>query len=435
MTLVLGNAVEKTRGPSMTAVVLAGSVGTIMEWYDFLVYATMAALVFNKLFFPTVSPFAGTLASLATYAVGFIARPLGGALFGHYGDQLGRKSTLAITLAITGIATFVVGLLPTYGSIGVLAPVLLVTMRLAQGIGLGGEWGGAALMVIEHAPAERRGLYGSLVQVGFPIGIVLSTTAVSLVTLLPEAALLDWGWRLPFLGSIVLFALGSIVRWKVAESPVFLDMKTRMALSTNPLADTARTARGGFLKAVGLKITEVSWIYMLTVFLVVYATTRLKLPKPMILNIILVAALCEVVTIPFFGWLSDRIGRRPLFFAGALFTVAFAFPLFVMLDTKDPAWIALAIVVGMNLGHGMMFALEAAYFPELFEDRVRCTGASLGFQVSAAVGGGLMPLVATWLVGITGGTLGVSLMLTALAAVTFAAALRAGETHPTLSGE
>ncbi len=430
MTLVLDNAVEKDHGPSMAAVVLAGSVGTIMEWYDFLVYATMAALVFNKLFFPGVSPFAGTLASLATYAVGFVARPLGGALFGHYGDRLGRKSTLAITLSITGVATFVVGLLPTYGSIGVAAPVLLVTMRLLQGIGLGGEWGGAALMVIEHAPAARRGLYGSLVQVGFPIGIVLSTAAVSLVTLLPEATLLDWGWRLPFLASVVLFAFGSIIRWKVAESPVFLDMKTRMVLSDNPLKETVKSARGGFLKAVGLKITEVSWVYMLTVFVVVYATTRLKLPKSMILNIILVAALCEVVTIPFFGWLSDRIGRRPLFFAGALFTVAFAFPLFSMLDTKDPTLIALAIIVGMNLGHGMMFALEAAYFPELFEDRVRCTGASLGFQVSAAVGGGLMPLLATWLVGVTGGTAGVSIMLVGLAAVTLIAALCARETRP-----
>ncbi len=429
MTLALNNAVGKDRGPSMPAVVLAGSVGTVMEWYDFLVYATMAALVFNKLFFPGASPLAGTLASLATYAVGFVARPLGGALFGHYGDRLGRKSTLAATLAITGIATFVIGLLPTYSSIGVLAPVLLVTLRFAQGIGLGGEWGGAALMVIEHAPADRRGLYGSLVQVGFPIGIVLSTSAVSLAAMLPEATLLAWGWRLPFLGSIVLFAFGTIVRWKVAESPVFLDMKTRMALSANPLAETARSARGGFLKAVGLKITEVSWVYMLTVFVVVYATTRLKLPKAMILDIILVAALCEVATIPFFGWLSDRIGRRPLFLAGALFTVAFAFPLFTMLDTKDPTVIALAIVVGMNLGHGMMFALEAAYFPELFEDKVRCTGASLGFQVAAAIGGGLMPLVATWLVGVTGGTSGVSLMLGGLAAVTFVAALCARETR------
>lgn len=416
------------RPHSMRSVVMAGSIGTIIEWYDFLIYATSAALVFNKLFFPAVNPTVGTLAALGSYAVGFFARPFGGALFGHFGDRVGRKSMLMATLLIMGMATFAIGLLPTYASIGIWAPVLLVTLRLVQGIGLGGEWGGAALMVIEHAPPAQRGFYGSLVQVGFPLGLVLSTFAVSTVAKLPDADFLGWGWRLPFLFSSVLFVLGAFVRAKVAETPVFLEMKRTMNLVKNPVADTVFRARGSFLTAIGLKLTEVSWVYILTVFVVVYATTQLKLPKSLILDSVLYGALLELVSIPAFGWLSDRIGRRPFYIAGALFTIAFAFPLFWMLDSKSPGLVTLAIVVGMNLGHGMMFGPEATYFPELFKGPVRCTGASFGFQISAAIGGGLSPLLATWLLGVSGGTLGVSIMLIGLAIVTLVAALCARET-------
>ena len=416
------------RPHSMRSVVMAGSIGTIIEWYDFLIYATSAALVFNKLFFPAIDPAVGTLAALGSYAVGFFARPFGGALFGHFGDRIGRKSMLMATLLIMGVATFAIGLLPTYATIGIWAPILLVTLRVVQGIGLGGEWGGAALLVIEHAPPAQRGLYGSLVQVGFPLGLVLSTLAVSTVAKLPEAEFLSWGWRLPFLLSSVLFLLGAFVRARVAETPVFLEMKRTMSLVTNPVADAVFKARGSFLTAIGLKLSEVSWVYILTVFIVVYATTRLKLPKAMILDAVLYAALLELVTIPAFGWLSDRIGRRPFYIAGALFTIAFAFPLFWMLDSKVPGLVTLAIVVGMNFGHGMMFGPEATYFPELFNGPVRCTGASFGFQVSAAIGGGLSPVLATWLLGVTGGTRGVSIMLIGLAVVTLVAALYARET-------
>ncbi len=416
------------RPHSMRSVVMAGSVGTIIEWYDFLIYATAAALVFNKLFFPTVNPMVGTLAALGSYTVGFLARPFGAALFGHFGDRVGRKSMLMATLLIMGLATFAIGLLPTYASIGIWAPILLVTLRIIQGIGLGGEWGGAALMVVEHAPRTRRGFYGSLVQVGFPLGLILSTFAVSTVAKLPEADFLSWGWRLPFLLSSVLFLLGAFVRVKVAETPVFLEMKRTMTLARNPLADAVIKGRGSFLTAIGLKLTEVSWVYILTVFIIVYATTSLKLPKALILDGVLYGALLELVTIPAFGWLSDRVGRRPFYIAGALFTIAFAFPLFSMLDSKAPSLVVLAIVVGMNLGHGMMFGPEATYFPELFKGPVRCTGASFGFQVSAVIGGGLSPLLATWLLGRFGGTLGVSIMLIALAIVTLIAALYARET-------
>jgi MHS family shikimate/dehydroshikimate transporter-like MFS transporter len=369
------------------------------------------------------------LAALGSYAVGFLARPLGGALFGHFGDRLGRKSMLVLTLFIMGVSTFCIGLLPTYGSIGVLAPILLILLRVIQGIGLGGEWGGASLMVLEHAPSDKRGFYTSFVQIGFPIGLVLATLVFTLVTKLPDADFAAYGWRIPFLLSIVLLAIGTFVRSRVPETPVFEQLKMRDGLSKNPVIEAVGKNTGTFLIAVGLKLTEVSWVYLLTVFIVVYATTKLGLPKPLMLNAVLYAALLELVSLPLFGWLSDRIGRRPLYILGALFTIAFAFPLFWMLESKSTALIFTAIMIAMNFGHGMMFGPESCYFPELFGPHVRYTGASFGFQVSAAIGGGFAPIMATAMVGYFGGTTGVSIMMIVLALFTLAAALAARETR------
>jgi MFS transporter, MHS family, shikimate and dehydroshikimate transport protein len=419
-------AEKRTR---INAVVFASCLGTIIEWYDFLIYATAAALVFNKAFFPTFDPLAGTLAALGSYAVGFLARPLGGALFGHFGDRLGRKSMLVLTLFIMGISTFCIGLLPTYASIGVFAPILLIVLRIIQGIGLGGEWGGASLMVLEHAPAARRGFYTSFVQIGFPIGLVLATLVFTLASKLPEADFAAYGWRIPFLVSIVLLAIGTFVRSRVPETPVFEALRMRDGLSKNPVAEAVGQNTRTFLIAVGLKLSEVSWVYMLTVFVVVYATTKLGLPKPLLLNAVMYAALLELISLPLFGWLADRIGRRPLYIAGALFTIAFAFPLFWMLESKSTALIFTAIMIAMNFGHGMMFGPESCYFPELFGPRVRYSGASFGFQVSAAIGGGFAPIIATALVGYFGGTTGVSVMMIALGLITLAAALAARETR------
>jgi MHS family shikimate/dehydroshikimate transporter-like MFS transporter len=413
----------------MNSIVFASCFGTIIEWYDFLIYATAATLVFNKAFFPTFDPLASTLAALGTYAVGFLARPLGGALFGHFGDRLGRKSMLVLTLFIMGIGTFCIGLLPTYASIGALAPIILVVLRLIQGIGLGGEWGGASLMVLEHAPADRRGFYASFVQIGFPIGLVLASLAFSLVTKLPEADFASYGWRIPFLVSIVLLAVGTFVRARVPETPVFERLKKRDGLSGNPVVEAVGKNTRTFLIAVGLKLSEVSWVYMLTVFVVGYATTQLGLPKRMMLDAVIYAAICELISLPLFGWLSDKIGRRPLFILGALFTIAFAFPLFWMLESRSVALIFAAVMIAMNFGHGMMFGPESAYFPELFGSRVRYSGASFGFQVSAALGGGFSPLIATAMVGYFGGTAGVSIMMIILALITLAAALAARETR------
>ncbi len=429
MSVVATSEAAVASGSKMRSILLASSIGTVMEWYDFLIYATAAALVFNKLFFPTFDALAGTLAALATYAVGFLARPLGGALFGHFGDRVGRKSMLIMTLLTMGLTTFAIGLLPSYGAIGIFAPVLLILLRLVQGIGLGGEWGGASLIVLEHAPPDKRGFYGSFVQIGFPIGLVLATLSFALVTRLPEAEFLAWGWRIPFLVSIVLLALGTFVRARIDETPVFEAMRAAGKLSANPVGEAFVKNARTFWIAVGLKLSEVSWVYLLTVFVVVYATTRLSLPKQLMLDAVMYAALFELVTIPFFGWLSDRIGRRPLYIAGALFSMAFAFPLFWMLESKSAAIVFTAVIIAMNFGHGMMFGPESTYFPELFGARVRYSGASFGFQVAAALGGGFAPIIATALAGYFGGTTGVSVMMIGLAAITLAAALAARETR------
>src|ERR1700719_3959233 len=339
MTIMATAPIAGAERARINSIVFASCSGTIIEWYDFLIYATAATLIFNKAFFPTFDPLAGTLAALGSYAVGFLARPLGGALFGHFGDRLGRKSMLVLTLFIMGLSTFCIGLLPTYASIGVLAPILLILLRIIQGIGLGGEWGGASLMVLEHAPGDQRGFYTSFVQIGFPIGLVLASLVFGLVAKLPDADFASYGWRIPFLVSIVLLGVGTFVRSRLPETPVFEGLKMRGGLSNNPVVEAVGKNTRTFLIAVGLKLSEVSWVYMLTVFVVGYATTKLGLPKPMMLDAVMYAALLEMISLPLFGWLSDRIGRRPMYIMGALFTITFAFPLFWMLESKSPALI------------------------------------------------------------------------------------------------
>src|SRR5271155_6265421 len=410
------------------AIAFAGAIGTVIEWYDFLIYGTAAALVFNTLFFPNVDPRIGTLASLGSFAVGFFARPIGGAIFGHFGDRLGRKSMLMLTMIFMGLSTALIGVLPTYAQIGLGAPVLLVLLRVVQGIALGGEWGGASLMVLEHAPAHRRGLFGSFVQVGFPIGLVAASAMFSLVALLPDADFKSWGWRIPFIVSVVLVGVGLFVRARLPETPVFEALKARGQIVRPPLVEMVLKNPKSFLVAVGLKLSEVSWVYMLTIFVVVYATTTLGLPRSLMLNAIVLAALLELFSIPLFGYLSDLYGRRSLYFAGVAFTILYAFPLFWLLDMKTPEIVILAVIIALNFGHGLMFAPESTYFPELFGPNVRYSGASLGFQVSAAIGGSFAPIIATALAAYTGGTAGVSIMLILLALVTLIATLFARET-------
>ncbi|MBE0705203.1 MAG: MHS family MFS transporter [Afipia sp.] len=424
---VLNPAVPK-EGSSIKHIVTASVLGTTVEWYDFLIYGTAAALVFNKLFFPNYDPLVGTLAAFGSYAVGFVARPLGGAVFGHFGDKLGRKAMLTLTMIIMGAGTFLIGCLPTYDQVGILAPILLLVLRMAQGIGIGGEWGGATLMVIESGDRHRRGFLGSLVQVGFPLGMVCATLVFLLVSKLPDDQFMSWGWRLPFWLSAILVAVGLFVRMRLVETPKFAKVQEQGEVAKAPLVDVLTKDFKNFIVAVGLKISEVAWVYVLIGFLVYYATSHLHLSKTVILDAVLYAAMLELVTLPLFGLLSDYVGRKPLYIAGTILSMIAAFPLFTFVETKDPTTIAIAIAIIMSITHGLMFSPQAAFIPELFGTKVRYSGASLGVQVSAAISGGFAPMIATGLLAYYGSTHAISWYLIALGAITLIATLVSRET-------
>jgi MHS family shikimate/dehydroshikimate transporter-like MFS transporter len=412
----------------MRRVVLSSIIGTAVEWYDFLIYAAASALVFNKLFFPTTDPALGTIAAFGTYGVGYFARPLGAAIFGHFGDRVGRKAMLAMTIVIMGLGTFMIGLLPTYDQIGAAAPVLLVLVRLLQGVGLGGEWGGAVLMVVENAPAARRGLLGSLVQIGYPAGNLAAIGVFALLTQLPEADFLGWAWRIPFLVSIVLAGVGLYIRLTLEETPVFREIAARNEVAKLPLAEVLTTQTRAFFTAVGLKLSEISYATIAGVFSISYVTGTLALPRSLILNAISLSAAVGFVAIPVFGWLSDRAGRKAMFYAGSLFAAAFAFPMFWLFDTRDPQTITLTVVAAIVFGQLIGFSVGAPWYSEMFTARLRYSGASLGFQIGAAISGGLTPFAAASFIAWTGGaTWPISVYLIALAVITFIATAAAPE--------
>jgi metabolite-proton symporter len=418
-------------------VVTASFIGTTIEWYDFFLYGTAAALVFDKLFFPTAGPLMGTLAALGTYAVGFAARPLGGVVFGHFGDRAGRKSMLVLSLLIMGLATFLVGCLPTYASVGVLAPILLVVLRFAQGIGVGGEWGGAVLMSVEYAPKGRRGLFGSFPQMGVPAGLALSTAVFTILqNATTESQFTAWGWRVPFLISIVLVGVGLFIRLRIMESPAFREIQETKTESEKPIVDLVKTHKRDVLTAMGMRIAENGIFYVLTVFVLAYGEKTLKLDKNTMLTGVIIAALLGLVTIPLYGWLSDRVGRRRLYLAGATFGLLFSFPFFTMVDTKQPVLIWLAIVLGINIGHDLMYGPQGAYFSELFGTRVRYTGASVGYQLASVFAGGFAPLIAVALLAAGNGKpTYVALYMVAMSAITVVATLFARETYREDIGE
>jgi MHS family shikimate/dehydroshikimate transporter-like MFS transporter len=410
-------------------IVASSVIGTAVEWYDFIIYGTMSALVFNKLFFPMSSAALGSIAAFATYGVGFLARPFGAAIFGHFGDRVGRKAMLATTIVITGLGTFLIGLLPAYDQIGALAPILLVLLRLLQGIGLGGEWGGAVLMVVENAPARSRGLLGATVQMGFPIGNIAAVGTLSLLSVLSEQNFMAWGWRVPFLISIALAGIGLCIRIQLEETPAFRAIAYSNTIAKLPLVDIITTHRRALFTAVGLKLSEISYGSIASVFAVSYVTGQLGMPRSVILNAILLSAVAALVAIPLFGWLSDQIGRKTMFYASLLFAMAFAFPMFWMLNTKDPLTVTLTIVVAIVFGQLVGFGVGASWYSELFPASVRYSGASLGFQIGAAMSGGLTPLAAaTFSAWTDGSTWPISVYLIALSLITFAATMVAPET-------
>jgi MFS transporter, MHS family, shikimate and dehydroshikimate transport protein len=411
-------------------VAAASFIGTTIEWYDFFLYGTAAALVFGDLFFPEAEPLVGTLLAFSTYAVGFAARPIGGVVFGHYGDRIGRKSMLVLSLLIMGIATFLIGVLPTFASIGIVAPMLLVVLRFAQGIGVGGEWGGAVLMSVEHAPKGRRGFFGSWPQMGVPAGLLISTGVFALVqAITSEAAFMSWGWRVPFLASAILVVVGLIIRLKIMESPAFERVKESRTEARRPIVDVVRKYPREVLVAMGMRVAENGCFYILTVFVLAYGEEELGLAKGTMLTGVIIAAAIGLFTVPLWGALSDRFGRRPLYMAGAVITTLWAFPLFGLLNTETPVLIWLSIVVGVNLGHDLMYGPQAAYFAELFGTRVRYSGASLGYQLASVFAGGFAPLIATALLAANGGdpTL-VALYMVGLGLITVVATLFAKET-------
>jgi MHS family shikimate/dehydroshikimate transporter-like MFS transporter len=412
-------------------VALASFIGTTIEWYDFFLYGTAAALVFGELFFPKAEPAVGTLAAFGTYAVGFAARPLGGVVFGHFGDRVGRKTMLVLALLIMGTATFLIGCLPTFGSVGVLAPILLVTLRFVQGIGVGGEWGGAVLMAVEHAPKDKRGFFGSWPQMGVPAGLALSTTVFAIVRgLTSDDTFMAWAWRVPFLLSAVLVAVGLVIRLRLMESPMFQKLEESETKSSMPIVDAVKEHPRDVLTAMGMRFAENGIFYVYTVFLLAYGEDTLNVSEETMLIGVIIVALIGLFTIPFYGRLSDRVGRKPLYMAGAVVSLIMCFPAFLMADTKSAVVIWLAMILGVNVGHDLMYGPQGAYFAELFGTRVRYSGASLGYQLASVFAGGFAPLIAAALLTAGGDRPWlVAAYMSALAVITIVATAFARETY------
>ena len=427
---------SSSKQASIRLVALASLIGTTIEWYDFFLYGTAAALVLNKLFFPTFDPLSGTLASLATYSVGFAARPIGGIVIGHYGDRIGRKSMLVLTLVLMGVATFLIGLLPTYAVIGPLAPVLLVLLRSIQGFGVGGEWGGAVLMAVEHAPAGKRGFYGSWPQIGVPAGLLLANLVYRPFSTMPQEAFLSWGWRVPFMLSIVLVAVGLLIRVRILETPAFTRMKETRKETRQPVLEVFTRYPREVLLAMGARLAENGAFYLYSVFVLVYAAQHVHMNSSIVLGALILGGAVEVAAIPLYGALTDRIGRRPVYLFGGIMTAVLAYPTFRMMDTGSPWLVRLSLLLALCLSHAAMYAPQGAFFSELFGTHVRYSGASVGAQLSSVLAGGLSPLIATSFLQHGYGRGALSLYLIGMAVVTIISVVVATETmHHNLEQE
>lgn len=420
-----GGVQERTRS-KLTTVVGSSLIGTAIEFYDFFIYGTAAALVFPRVFFPTLSPYAGIMAAYATLAIPFLTRPLGAIVFGHFGDRVGRKRMLVASLTIMGLSTFAIGLVPSYASIGLGAPAIIIVLRLLQGFAIGGEWGGASTMIVEYSPASQRGFFGTFVQLGNVIGLFTSTLVFALV---PQESLQGDGWRIPFLVSILLLAVGFFIRRKVDESPVFeAATQGRPAPKRMPIMEILRNGKRPVLMAIGMRTGEIVLGWLVIGFLLSYATRTVGLTAQHVLIALLAASGLGMITVPFFGALSDRVGRRPVYLFGACLAVAFAFPLFWLINTAVPLLFFLSVVFGYSVPLAAMFAVQPAFFSESFDTGVRYTGISLGFQLANIIGG-LTPMIATFLSAQAGGaSWPISLFLMVAASITVGCVLAAPET-------
>ena len=419
---------EDQRTP-LRRVVAASMIGTTIEWYDFFLYGSAAALVFNRLFFPEFDPLVGTMLAFATYALGFVARPVGGIVFGHYGDRIGRKKLLMLSLVLMGVATILIGLLPTYAQIGIWAPVALILLRLVQGFAVGGEWGGAVLMAAEHGDAKRRGYWASWPQAGVPAGNLLAAGVLALMAALqPEEQFLDWGWRVPFVLSALLVVVGWYIRNRVSESPMFeAEIEAAEAPAKVPAMDVLREKPKALVLGAGLRVGENISYYILTVFSLTYLVDVSHESRSLALNALLAGAAVQFFAIPLFASLSDRIGRRPVYAFGGLGLAAWCFLLFPLLGSGDNASIVLALVVGLVL-HGAMYGPQAAFITELFPTRIRYSGVSLAYQLTSIVAGSLAPIIALWLYKEYGSATPVAIYVGTACAISGLSALLAKET-------
>ncbi|WP_243653503.1 MFS transporter [Pseudonocardia endophytica] len=404
-------------------------IGSTIEWYDFFIYGTAAALVLNTAFFPSVDPFVGTLAAFSSFAVGFIARPIGGIIWGHFGDRIGRKKALVAALFLMGASTTLVGLLPTYASIGVAAPILLFVLRILQGLAVGGQWGGAVLIATEYAPANRRGFYGSFPQLGVPIAVIISNGIFLLLEAgLGEEAFLAWGWRVPFLLSVFLIGVAIYAQRTLEDTPAFKAVEQDPSRRRSPVLQVLRSHPKAILLAAGSFIAVNGGFYIFIIYALSYGTKTLELPESTMLIGIVGSSVVNLALIPLFALLSDRVGRRPVYLAGAIGTILVAFPVFWLIDTRSTFLIFLGLLLG-GAANSAMYGPQAALFAELFSPEVRYSGASLGYQIGAVLGGGLAPLIAASLYEATGTSASTSWYLLAMGVVTAVSAYLIAETY------
>ncbi len=422
MAAAQSTAPERVVASHRRRAVIASTVGTTVEWYDFFLYGTAAALVFPRLFFPGGSTYSGVLASFATQFVGFAARPIGAAVFGHFGDRIGRKSTLIATLLLMGIATFLIGLLPSHASIGLAAPLLLVLLRIVQGIGVGGEWGGSVLLSMEWGAQRRRGLMASFPQLGVPLGLLASTGAVRLMEAVSGDGFDTWGWRVPFLLSIVLVGIGLYVRLRVLESPAFAEVKKQQAVVGRPVWEVIRSQPREILTSALVRMSEQAPFYLFITFVLTYGTKKLGLARGNLLDYTLVAAAVGLISVPLFGHLSDRLGRRLTYGVGIVGTAVYAFPYFGLLNTRTSGLVLLAIVLSLVF-HDIQYGPQAALIAESFGTKLRYSGAGIGYQLASVVAGGPAPLIAAAILQHTGSSTWISGYIIGCCAVAFVALL------------
>ena len=414
--------------PRMGRLAAASSIGTTLEWYDFTVYNLMAALIFNVVFFPSFDPLTGTILAFSTYAVGYISRPIGGLVFGHLGDKLGRRFVLVATLMLMGAATSLMGILPTYGALGIWSPILLVALRFVQGAAIGGEWAGAVLLSMEHGAPNERGRNASFAQMGPSCGTILGTGLIAAISLwLSPDTFQAWGWRIPFLFSLALVVFGLWLRGGVDETPAFKTLQEHQIIAKTPLKDVFNQHWRQLLIAGGARVGSDVVYALVVVFTLTYVTTVLHLSRTLALTATMIGATCQAVAIPFFGSLSDRLGRRPVYAVGAILACAWAFVFFWLMDSDQPLQIAAAVVGGMII-HAMMYGPQAAFVTEQFPARVRYAGSSLAYTLAGIAGGGFAPLIIATLFKSYGSTLAISTYVCVALGVTLLALSFAPET-------